>query len=122
VKPACERFGCSILPYFPLAAGLLTGKVKRGAAPPEGSRIASPHYAASLSDTNFTKLEQLDTWAAARGRTLHEVALSWLASQPVVGSVIAGATSGAQVTANVAATKTDLTAAEIAEIGELVGV
>jgi aryl-alcohol dehydrogenase-like predicted oxidoreductase len=119
VTGACERFGASVLPYFPLASGLLTGKVKRGETPPENSRLSSAYFATSMTEANFDRLERLEQWAAAHDRTLTEVALSWLASQPVVGSVIAGATSPEQVRANAASTKTDLTAAEITEIGEL---
>jgi aryl-alcohol dehydrogenase-like predicted oxidoreductase len=121
VKDACTRFGCSILPYFPLASGLLTGKVRRGEQPPGDSRLASSWFASVLTDANFTKIEALESWAAAHDRTITEVALSWLASQPIVGSVIAGATTAEQVKANAAATRTDLTPAEVAEIGELVG-
>jgi aryl-alcohol dehydrogenase-like predicted oxidoreductase len=119
VVDACARFSCSILPYFPLASGLLTGKVRRGETPPDGSRLANAWFASVLTDANFTKLEALERWAQEHDRSLTEVALSWLASQPVVGSVIAGATSVAQVQANAAATRTDLTAAEVAEIGAL---
>ena len=72
-----------------------------------------------LTDSNFDKVEKLQAWADEHGRSMTEVALSWLASQPVVGSVIAGATSPEQVVANAAATKTDLTADEVAEIGAL---
>jgi aryl-alcohol dehydrogenase-like predicted oxidoreductase len=121
VKDAAERFGTSILPYFPLASGLLTGKVRRGQTPPGDSRLANAWFASVLTDANFDKIEALEGWAKEHDRTLTEVALSWLASQPVVGSVIAGATSAEQVTANAAMTKTDLTPAEVAEIGELVG-
>lgn len=120
VVPASEHFGLSVLPYFPLASGLLTGKVRRGEQPPEGSRLATPYFGSVLTDENFTRLERLEQWAIEHGRTMTEVALSWLASQPVVGSVIAGASSAEQVKANAEMTKTDLTAAEIAEVGELV--
>jgi aryl-alcohol dehydrogenase-like predicted oxidoreductase len=122
VKGAAEKFGVGILPYFPLASGLLTGKVRRGEAPPGDSRLANAWFGSVLTDANFTKIEALEGWAKEHDRSLAEVALSWLASQPVVASVIAGATSAEQVTANAAATKTDLTPAEIAEIGDLVGV
>ncbi len=119
VKQACEHFGASVLPYFPLASGALTGKVKRGGTAPEGSRLANAYFASSLTDANFDRIEKMEAWATERGRSMTEVALSWLASQPVVGSVIAGATSAEQVTANAAATKTDLTADEVAELGAL---
>jgi len=119
VKAACEHYGASILPYFPLASGALTGKVRRGVAPPADSRLSSAYFASTLTDANFDRLEQMEAWAGARGRSMTEVALSWLASQPVVGSVIAGATSPEQVRANAVATRTDLRTEEVAEIGEL---
>jgi aryl-alcohol dehydrogenase-like predicted oxidoreductase len=117
---ACERFGLGVLPYFPLASGVLTGKVKHGQAPPEGSRLNVPYFAAYLTDANLVKVEKLEAWAAEHGRTLLEVALSYLASNPVTASVISGASSPEQVTANVAATRTDLTAEERAELAALV--
>ena len=119
VRDACVHFGASILPFFPLASGFLTGKVKRGEQAPEGSRLANAYFAASMTDSNFDKVEKLQAWADEHDRSMTEVALSWLASQPVVGSVIAGATSPEQVVANAAATKTDLTTDEVAEIGAL---
>ncbi|MCB0994677.1 MAG: aldo/keto reductase [Acidimicrobiales bacterium] len=117
VTAACGHFGASILPYFPLASGMLTGKVQRGEQAPEGSRLRADYFAPTLSEANFDRLDKIRAWADDHGRPLLEVALSWLASQPVVGSVIAGATSPAQVQANAAATKTDLTADDIAELG-----
>ena len=97
VVPACERFGFGVIPYFPLASGLLTGKVRRGEKPPEGSRLEADHFAHVLHDDNFDKLDRLEQWGKEHDRTLTEVALSWLASQPAVSSVIAGATSPEQV-------------------------
>jgi len=120
VVPAAEAHGLGVLPYFPLASGLLTGKATRGSAPPADSRLNAPYFASVLTDDNFDKVDRLAAWGAAHGRSLTEVALSWLASHPVVTSVIAGATSPAQVTANAAATTTDLTADERAEIAALV--
>jgi aryl-alcohol dehydrogenase-like predicted oxidoreductase len=120
VVGACERFGLGVLPYFPLASGVLTGKVKQGEAPPEGSRLHVPYFAAYITDANLAKVEKLDAWAAEHGRSLLEVALSYLASNPVTASVIAGATSPEQVAANAAATRTDLTAEERSEIATLV--
>ena len=89
VKQACEKFSCSVLPYFPLASGALTGKARRGEAVPENSRLASAYFASSLTDANFDRIEKMGAWAAERGRSMTEVALSWLASQAIVGSVIA---------------------------------
>ena len=97
VVPACARFGLGVIPYFPLASGLLTGKVRRGEQPPEHSRLSADHFAHVLHDDNFDKLDRLEGWGKEHGRTLTEVALSWLASQPIVSSVIAGATSPEQV-------------------------
>ena len=99
---------------------MLTGKVKRGEAPPEGSRLNAPYFAAYLNDVNHTKIEKLEAWTAEHGRSLTEVALSYLASNPVTSSVIAGATSPEQVTTNAAATKMNLTAEERAELATLV--
>jgi aryl-alcohol dehydrogenase-like predicted oxidoreductase len=116
VLGACDRFGLGVLPYFPLASGVLTGKVKRGEAPPEGSRLTVSYFATYLTDANLDAAERVSAWATAHGRTLHDVALSYLASDPVTASVIAGASRPEQVTANAAATRTDLTAEERAEI------
>lgn len=125
VLPACARHGLSFVPYFPLASGLLTGKYTRGAEPPEGTRLArwpSERVEGLLNDERFDEVEGLARFAAARGHTLHELALSWLAANPLVASVIAGATSAEQVRANAAATTAwALTAEERAEIDLLVG-
>ena len=92
-----SRSDSACCPYFPLASGVLTGKVKRGEAPPEGSRLNLPYFAAVPHDTNHTKVEKLEAWAAEHGRSLTEVALSYLASNPVTASVISGASSPEQV-------------------------
>jgi aryl-alcohol dehydrogenase-like predicted oxidoreductase len=97
--PACRRYGIGILPYFPLASGLLTGKYRRGERPPDGTRLASRPD--RLSAQAFDRVEALEKFAADRGITLLEVAIGWLAAQPVVASVIAGATRPEQVRANV---------------------
>jgi aryl-alcohol dehydrogenase-like predicted oxidoreductase len=101
VAPACSRLGVSILPYFPLASGLLTGKYRRGEAAPEGSRLAGRPEVGS--EAQFDVVEGLERFAAARGLDLLTVAIAGLAAQPAVASVIAGATSPEQVAANVAA-------------------
>jgi aryl-alcohol dehydrogenase-like predicted oxidoreductase len=100
VAPLCERLGVSILPFFPLAKGLLTGKYRRGEPGPEGTRLAGD---AAGSDEQFDRVEALQAFAAARGISLVDVAIAGLAAQPAVGSVIAGATKPEQVRANVAA-------------------
>jgi aryl-alcohol dehydrogenase-like predicted oxidoreductase len=110
--PACERFGVGLLPYFPLANGLLTGKYHRGEPPPEGSRLEKrPEY---LSDARFEVVEKLERYATERGLTLLEVAIGGLAAQPAVASVIAGATKPEQVRANIAAGEWEPSEADLA--------
>lgn len=101
VAPLCERLEVSILPYFPLARGLLSGKYRRRQPGPVGSRLASGEPAGS--DEQFDVIEALQAYAEERGISLLDVAITGLAAQPAVGSVIAGATSPAQVVTNVAA-------------------
>jgi aryl-alcohol dehydrogenase-like predicted oxidoreductase len=119
---ACERDDLGILPYLPLASGMLTGKYRRGEAPPEGTRLASApedRRARALSDRNFDLMEALESFATGRGHTLLELAMSWLAGLPKMASVIAGATSPAQVRTNAGAVSWVLTAADRAEIDRL---
>ena len=103
VIPACRRFGLGLLPYYPLASGLLTGKYRRGEAAPADGRIAAWGMTALLSDANFDRIDALESFASERGITLLDVAIGGLAARPAVASVIAGATSPAQIEANVAA-------------------
>jgi aryl-alcohol dehydrogenase-like predicted oxidoreductase len=116
--PAASHFGMGLLPYFPLANGLLTGKYKRNAPMPEGARMTRESKRADevLTDVNWEKTEKLTAFCEARGKTLVELAFSWLAAQPVVSSVIAGATKPEQIAANVKAAEWALTAEELAEI------
>lgn len=114
VAPACERLGVSILPYFPLARGLLSGKYRRGEPGPEGSRLASGGQAGS--DGQFDVVEALQRYAEERGVDLLNVAIAGLAAQPAVGSVIAGAARPEQATANVAALRWKPSAADLAEL------
>jgi aryl-alcohol dehydrogenase-like predicted oxidoreductase len=102
VVPACRQFGTSVLPYFPLAGGALTGKYRRGEPAPAGTRLAGD-TGRWLSDANFARIEALSGFACEHGRSVGELAQAWLASQPVVCSVIAGATRPEQVRENVAA-------------------
>jgi aryl-alcohol dehydrogenase-like predicted oxidoreductase len=120
VLPECERLGLGFLPYFPLASGLLTGKYRRGQPPPQGSRLASGRGAEQLTDQNLMLVEALNDFATSGGDTLLELAISWLLARPVVASVIAGATSPAQVRANVGAAGWRLTEAELAEVDGIV--
>jgi aryl-alcohol dehydrogenase-like predicted oxidoreductase len=104
--PAADRLGLAYIPHSPLASGLLTGKFRRGEAAPPGTRIADlPAERAErvLTDETFDRIELLTSFAEARGRTLLELAFGWLLSLRPVASVIAGATSPAQVAANAAA-------------------
>ena len=116
--PALDHFGMGLLPYFPLANGLLTGKYQRNAPMPEGARMTREAQRAGevLTEANWTKTEKLAAFCEARGKTLLELAFSWLAAQPVVSSVIAGATKPEQVAANVKAADWALTPEELAEI------
>ena len=99
--PACDRYGIGILPFFPLANGLLTGKYRRGEPPPPNSRLAN--RPGGIDEHALGSVEQLEAFAAERGVSVLDVAIGGLASQPGVASVIAGATTPEQVTANVAA-------------------
>jgi aryl-alcohol dehydrogenase-like predicted oxidoreductase len=116
--PAAMHYNMGLLPYFPLANGLLTGKYKRNAPLPEGARMTKESARATevLTEANWEKTEKLTAFCEARGKTLIELAFSWLAAQPVVSSVIAGATKPEQVEANVKAAEWALTAEELAEI------
>ncbi|ULH14523.1 aldo/keto reductase [Deinococcus sp. KNUC1210] len=121
--PVMQRQGLGLLPYFPLASGLLTGKYHRGEALPEGSRLASWKNSANryLTPQNLETVERLREFAEERGHTLLELAFSWLAAQPVVSSVIAGATSPQQIDQNVAAVGWTLDAAELSDIAAITG-
>ncbi len=119
VLPACERFGLGMLPYFPLASGLLTGKYDRGQPAPENTRLSGERGRNALTDANFDVVEKLAGFAADRGHTLLELAMSWLACNPNVSSVISGATKIEQVEANVAAVSWKLTEEEQKEVNSL---
>jgi aryl-alcohol dehydrogenase-like predicted oxidoreductase len=117
--PACVEYDLAVLPFFPLASGLLTGKYRRGEATPSGTRLAGMNEEMSsrvLSKSNFDQLDFLEGFAAARDHTVLDLAFAWLAAQPAMGSIIAGATKVEQVQANVAAADWKLTDAEVAEV------
>ena len=119
---ACGRHGIGILPYFPLASGMLTGKYRRDEAMPEGARLAGVsdrRRTRDMTDQTFQGVEALEAFAASRGRTLLELALSWLAGLPGMASVIAGATSPDQVRANAGALGWTLSDEERAEVDRL---
>ncbi len=113
---ACERLDASILPFFPLAKGLLSGKYRRGEQAPEGTRLAGSEAG---SEAQFDVVEALERFAAARGIGLVDVAIAGLAAQPAVASVIAGATRPEQVRANVAALRWQPSAADLAELDRI---
>ncbi len=118
--PAMQKFGVSLIPYSPLASGLLTGKYHRGEAAPEGTRLASgPMAQRLLTDRNYDVVEKLEAFAHGSGHSLLELAFSWLASLPYVATVIAGATKPEQVAANAAAASWRLTAEEMAEVDQI---
>jgi aryl-alcohol dehydrogenase-like predicted oxidoreductase len=119
--PAAKANGLGILPYFPLASGLLTGKYRRGAALPPGTRLAkNPRHAQEfINERNWRIVAELDAFAAGRSRSMVELAVSWLLRDPVVASVIAGATTPEQVEQNVDAAGWALTAEDLAEIDRI---
>ncbi len=120
VLAECEREGIAFLPFFPLAGGMLTGKYRSGQPTPENTRLSKGGGSARfLNDRNLAIVEELANFAAFRGHSLLELAFSWLLSHPSVASVIAGATSPAQVRANVEAAGWRLTPADLAEIDKL---
>ena len=119
--PACQKFGVGILPFFPLASGLLTGKYRRGEPMPEGTRLALWGNRAGrfVNDRNWDRLEKLEEFARNRDHTMLELAMGWLASKPYIPSVIAGATKPEQVAQNAAAVEWKLTPEEMAEVDAL---
>ncbi len=117
VIPYCQYRNIGFIPYFPLAGGFLTGKYKRGKAAPAGSRGERSSYVQGyLTDVNYDRIEQLAAWAAARERTLAELAHAWLLAQPQVCSVISGLTRLEHLQANAKAADWELTAVELDEI------
>jgi aryl-alcohol dehydrogenase-like predicted oxidoreductase len=121
VTPVCARLGLGIVPYFPLASGLLTGKYRRGEEPPEGTKFANykERAAERMTDANFDVVEALERFVSDRGVALIDVAIGGLAAQPQVVSVIAGAMSPEQVRANSRAGTWTPTDADLAEIDRL---
>lgn len=120
VVPACESFGLGLLPFFPLEYGLLTGKYRRGASAPEGSRAAlDPSRASWLADADWDRIGAFEQYAAARDLSPLDVAVGGLAAQPAVASVISGATSGDQVRANAAALRWQPSADDLVELDEV---
>ncbi|TNC29275.1 aldo/keto reductase [Amycolatopsis alkalitolerans] len=119
VVPALREYGIGLLPYYPLASGLLTGKYRRGADVPEGSRIQAWGLQSVLRDETFDAIEALEAFAGQRELSLLDVAIGGLAAQQAVSSVIAGATSADQVRANVRAVRWQPSAADLADLDAL---
>jgi aryl-alcohol dehydrogenase-like predicted oxidoreductase len=117
VAPTCERLGVSILPFFPLAMGMLTGKYRRGEPPAEGTRLAARGIGGS--DEQFDVVEALEEFAAERGVAVLDVAIAGLAAQPAVASVIAGAARPEQVVANAAALRWRPSADDLAKLDQV---
>src|SRR5262245_33746452 len=118
--PAMQACGLGLLPYFPLASGLLTGKYRHGLFP-DGSRLAAPrpHETRFREQADWATIEALEAFCTARSRTLLELAFGWLLTRPVTASVIAGATTPAQLEQNCHAASWALTPAELAEVDRL---
>ncbi len=116
--PACNAYGLGVLPYFPLASGFLTGKYRPGEPPPQGTRLQAwgARGEQVLSERNFEVLTKLEEFAQLRGKSMLELAIGWLASQPHVASVIAGATKPEQIEQNVSAADWRLAAEEMSEV------
>jgi len=119
--PAMQKYDLGLLPFFPLASGLLTGKYKRNAPMPAGTRLTNTQRLADrfLTEANWRIAERLGDFAESRGHTLLELAFSWLAERPQVASVIAGATKPEQLEQNARAVGWKLGAEEMAEIDRL---
>jgi aryl-alcohol dehydrogenase-like predicted oxidoreductase len=117
IVPACRQFDVGLLPYFPLANGLLTGKYRADTAPPDGSRLAGRDRL--LAEAPWDRVEALRAFAQERDVSMATVAIGWLVAQPVVGSVIAGATTPEQVVANAAATDWRPTKRDLVALDEI---
>jgi aryl-alcohol dehydrogenase-like predicted oxidoreductase len=118
VIPACLHYDVGVLPYFPLASGILTGKYRRGEAPKAGTRLATRGQ--TVSDRQFDVLDKLEEFARERGITLLHVAIGGLAAMPAVASVIAGATKPEQVRSNVEAGEWEPTPEDLAALNAIV--
>ncbi|MBL7490873.1 aldo/keto reductase [Frankia sp. AgB1.9] len=120
IVPAAVKAGMGIVPYFPLASGLLSGKYQAGVPFPAGSRLGDlPFFARTATAENFAYIDALTAFARERGHTILELAIAWLAAQNGVSSVIAGATRPEQVAANAAAAAWELTAADLTALDRI---
>jgi aryl-alcohol dehydrogenase-like predicted oxidoreductase len=118
--PVAQELGLALIPYFPLASGMLTGKYRRGQAPPPGTRFGTWKQLGSvMTDENFARVERLQGFAGERHRSVAELAIAWLLHKRGVASVIAGATRASQIEANVLAADWQLSPEEVARVDEL---
>lgn len=119
--PAATKYELGLLPYFPLASGLLTGKYRRNQSMPDGARLTNTKRLADryLTDRNWDRVERLNDFSTKRGKSLLELAFGWLLSQPVVSSVIAGATKPEQIEQNVRAGEWILSPDDLSEIEKI---
>ena len=119
--PACQAFGIGVIPYFPLAGGVLTGKYREGEPAPPGTRgYQSERFEHRFkTPRNLAIVRRLEEWARARGHTVADLAIAWLAARPAVSTVITGVTKPEQVAANVQAAEWVLTPAEVEEVAAL---
>ncbi|HEY4022927.1 MAG TPA: aldo/keto reductase [Pseudonocardiaceae bacterium] len=117
VVPSARHYGLGVLPFFPLANGLLTGKVRRGGEIPEGTRLSVRQHL--VTDERLDTVERLIEWGQKYDRSLLEIGIAGLAAQPGCSSVIAGATSAEQVTANAAAGEWEPTVEQLAELDDV---
>ncbi|HWK80850.1 MAG TPA: aldo/keto reductase, partial [Thermomicrobiales bacterium] len=122
LEQAAEFLGIGIIPYTPLASGILTGKYTRGQEPEAGTRFADlAAIRGRLTDEKLARAERVKVWAEERGHTAAEAAIAWLLAHPVVSSVIAGARKPEQLAANIAAADWKLSEVERDELTALVG-
>ncbi|MBN1189830.1 MAG: aldo/keto reductase [Dehalococcoidales bacterium] len=121
--PCCRTYNVSLIPWFPLAGGVLTGKYRRGMPLPEGTRVSvNPEfYAGYLNDGSYDLLEKFEAFAAERGHTILELAFAWLLGHPVVPTVIAGATKIEQVKSNAAASAWKMTPEDMQALDKAIG-
>ncbi len=126
IAPCCQAHGIGVVPWYPLSAGFLTGKYRRGEPPPPGTRFAVDTrpggqglYAQILSDANFDKLDKLRDYASQRGHGVAELPIAWLLSRPWITTVIAGATKVEQVYANVSTAERKLSTDEVTQLDKI---
>jgi aryl-alcohol dehydrogenase-like predicted oxidoreductase len=118
LQPAMEAYGLGLIPHTPLAAGLLSGKYKRNAPMPPGARMTREKRQAErwITNANWEAVDRLTAFCEARGHSLLELAMSWLASRPLVASIIAGATAPEQVELNARSVNWQLTPDDLAAV------